>query len=58
MMFVDYHFHLLPGGSIAMDKELIADKIHAKDGDEFRISISEAGQVIFVKKQVNDGTEK
>lgn len=49
MIFVDYVFSLLPGGSIEMDSELKASSLQVKDGDKFVVRISESGRIYFMK---------
>jgi hypothetical protein len=49
MLFVDYMFDLLPGGSIRFDKELKLSDIKASEGDEFVIKIID-DRVVFAKK--------
>ncbi|CAB4143803.1 hypothetical protein UFOVP447_254 [uncultured Caudovirales phage] len=49
MLFIDYAFDLLPGGSIRFDKELKLTDIKASEGDEFVVKIIDGG-IVFAKK--------
>lgn len=49
MLFVDYTFDLLPGGSIRFFEDLKPSDINVKDGDEFVLSIIDE-RITFVKK--------
>jgi hypothetical protein len=49
MLFIDYTFDLLPGGSIRFDKDLSPSDINVKDGDEFVLAVIDE-RVVFLKK--------
>lgn len=49
MMFVDYFFHLLPGGPIKMDEELKATSLKVEDGDNFVAKVVD-NKVTFIKE--------
>lgn len=53
MLFVDYVFDVLENGTIIMDKELTANKLHMKDGDKYIANVTFDGRIILQK--VNDG---
>jgi len=53
MLFFDYTFMLLPDGSVRMDEELFAEKLHVKDGDKFVIEIVD--NVITFRKLKENG---
>ena len=53
MLFFDYTFMLLQDGSVSMDKELLAEKLHVKDGDKFVIEIVD--NVITFRKLKENG---
>lgn len=56
MLFVDYVFDLLDDGTIVMDKELHASKLHVKTGDRYVVSVTWDGRVIFQKVQEDGRT--
>ncbi len=47
MLFVDYHLEVNQG-RILFDKELTAEKLELREGDEYIVTI-EDGQVVLVK---------
>lgn len=47
MLFVDYHLEVNQG-RIVFDKELTAEKLGVREGDEYIVKV-EDGQVILVK---------
>ena len=49
MLFVDYVFDVLENGTIIMDKELDAKKLHLKDGDRYVANVTFDGRVILQK---------
>lgn len=49
MLFVDFTFDLLAGGSIRFEKDLKLSDINALEGDEFVIKVIN-DRVVFVKK--------
>ena len=49
MLFVDYVFDVLENGTIIMDKELTADKLHMKDGDKYVANVTFDGRIILQK---------
>lgn len=49
MLFIDYTFDLLPGGSIRFDEDIKPSDINVKDGDEFVLTVINE-RVVFVKK--------
>jgi hypothetical protein len=51
MLFLDYVFDVLENGTIMMDKELTADKLHLKDGDHYVANVTFDGRIIFQKIQ-------
>ena len=51
MLFVDYVFDVLENGTIMMDKELTADKLHLKDGDRYIANVTFDGRIVFQKVQ-------
>lgn len=55
MLFVDYTFDVLENGTIIMDKELDAKKLHLKNGDKYVASVTFDGRIIFQKLEEDDG---
>ena len=53
MLFFDYNFKLLPDGSVRMDEELLAEKLHVEDGDKFVTEI--VNNVITFRKIKENG---
>jgi hypothetical protein len=49
MLFVDYVFDVLENGTIIMDKELTADKLHLKNGDKYVANVTFDGRIVFEK---------
>jgi hypothetical protein len=58
MLFVDYFFELLPNGSILMDKELTANSLQVKNGDQFTVHVSFDGRIILQKVTKDDTKTK
>ena len=56
-MFVDYVFDVLENGTIIMDKELDAKKIHVKDGDKYVANVTFDGRVVFQKMKEENGRD-
>lgn len=54
-MFVDYVFDVLENGTIIMDKELTADKLHVKDGDKYVVNVTFDGRIVFQKVRESNG---
>jgi hypothetical protein len=54
MLFVDYVFDVLENGTIMMDKELTADKLHLKDGDRYVVNVTFDGRIVFQKIQKSE----
>lgn len=54
MLFVDYVFDVLENGTIIMDKELTAEKLHMKNGDKYVANVTFDGRIVLQK--VQDGT--
>lgn len=48
MLFVDYHLEVNQG-RIVFDKELTAEKLDLREGDEYIVTVEENGQVVLVK---------
>ena len=55
MLFVDYVFDVLENGTIIMDKELDAKKLHLKNGDKYVANVTFDGRVVFQKMKEEDG---
>lgn len=55
MLFVDYVFDVLENGTIIMDKELDAKKLHVKDGDKYVVNVTFDGRIVFQKLKEEDG---
>ena len=56
MLFVDYTFDVLENGTIIMDKELDAKKLHLKNGDKYVANVTFDGRIVFQKlKEQEDG---
>lgn len=55
MLFVDYVFDVLENGTIIMDKELDAKKLHLKDGDKYVVNVTFDGRIVFQKMREDDG---
>lgn len=55
MLFVDYVFDVLENGTIIMDKELTADKLHLKNGDKYVANVTFDGRIVFQKVKEEDG---
>ena len=55
MLFVDYVFDVLENGTIIMDKELTADKLHMKNGDRYVANVTFDGRIILQKVREDDG---
>lgn len=51
MLFVDYTFDLLENGTIIMDPELTAEKLHLKNGDKYIVNVTFDGRIVFQKVQ-------
>jgi formylmethanofuran dehydrogenase subunit D len=49
MLFVDYHLEVNQG-RILFDKELTAEKLGLREGDEYIVTI-EDGQVVLIKME-------
>lgn len=49
MLFFDYHFTVLPDGSIMFDEELTADQMNVKPGDGFMVFVKPNGKVVLRK---------
>ncbi len=49
MLFVDYVFDVLENGTIIMDKELDAKKLHLQNGDRYVANVTFDGRVVFQK---------
>jgi formylmethanofuran dehydrogenase subunit D len=49
MQFIDYHFTILEDGSLVMNSELTSEDLNIKEGDSFKVKISE-GIITFVKQ--------
>jgi hypothetical protein len=49
MLFVDYTFDVLENGTIIMDPELKADKLHIKNGDKYVVNVTFDGRIVFQK---------
>lgn len=57
MLFVDYVFDVLENGTIIMDKELTAEKLHMKNGDRYVANVTFDGRIILQKVQ-DETTDK
>ena len=55
MLFVDYVFDVLENGTIIMDKEVTAEKLGVKNGDQYTVNITWDGRIVFQK--VSDGRD-
>jgi hypothetical protein len=55
MLFVDYTFDVLENGTIIMDKELDAKKLHLKNGDKYVANVTFDGRIVFQKLKEEDG---
>ena len=55
MLFVDYVFDVLENGTIIMDKELDASKLHMKNGDRYVANVTFDGRIILQKVREDDG---
>ena len=51
MLFVDYVFDVLENGTIIMDKDLTAEKLHLKNGDKYIVNVTFDGRIVFQKVQ-------
>jgi hypothetical protein len=49
MLFVDYVFDVLENGTIIMDKELDAKKLHMKNGDKYVANVTFDGRIVLQK---------
>ena len=49
MLFFDYHFTVLPDGSIMFDEELTADQMNVNPGDGFMAFVKPNGKVVLRK---------
>lgn len=60
MLFVDYVFDVLDNGTIVMDRELKAESIGVKNGDQYVVNITWDGRVVFQRVQNgrNSGTNQ
>lgn len=60
MLFLDYTFDVLDNGTIIMDKELDARKLHLKNGDRYVVNVTFDGRVIFqkVRDERDSGTDQ
>jgi len=54
MLFVDYVFDVLENGTIIMDKELTAQKLNLKNGDQYVANVTFDGRVVFQKIQKSE----
>ena len=55
MLFVDYVFDVLENGTIIMDRELDAKKLHLKNGDKYVANVTFDGRIVFQKMKEEDG---
>ena len=55
MLFVDYVFDVLENGTIIMDKELDASKLHLKNGDKYVANVTFDGRIVFQKLKEENG---
>ena len=54
MLFVDYVFDVLENGTIIMDKELDAKKLHMKNGDKYIANVTFDGRIVLQKLKEDD----
>ena len=57
MLFVDYVFDVLENGTIIMDRELDASKLHMKNGDKYVANVTFDGRIILQKVREDDGRD-
>ena len=57
MLFVDYVFDVLENGTIIMDRELDASKLHMKNGDRYVANVTFDGRIILQKVREDDGRD-
>jgi formylmethanofuran dehydrogenase subunit D len=50
-MFLDYYFRLNEDSSIEFDKELDPNSLNVKEGDTFKVLITDSDQVILQKQR-------
>ena len=55
MLFVDYVFDVLENGTIIMDKELDASKLHMKNGDKYVANVTFDGRIVLQKVREDNG---
>ena len=53
MIFFDYHFTVLPDGSIMFDEELTSDQLNINPGDGFMAFVDPTGKVVLRKFDIN-----
>ena len=51
LMFLDYHFRLNEDSSITFDKELNPNSLNVKEGEMFKVLITESDQVVLQKQR-------
>ena len=51
LMFLDYYFRLNEDSSIEFDKELDPNSLNVKEGDTFKVLITDSDQVVLQKQR-------
>ena len=51
LMFLDYHFRLIEDSRITFDKVLNPNSLNVKEGEVFKVLITESDQVVLQKQR-------